>query len=82
LQEKTDLLITVTPHLVKPVQEGEINYPGENMQEPNWFEFYLEGRFEGRRSPHDRPAISRHSYTSPANSSGKEGGLEGEFGHQ
>ena len=47
LQEKTDLLVAVTPHLVKPVKEGSIRFPGESIKLPNGYEFYLEGRFEG-----------------------------------
>lgn len=82
LQEKTDLLVTVTPRIVKPVPEGEIQYPGENMREPNWFEFYLEGRLEGRRPVGEQPALSRYTTSSDRSSDEKAGGFEGEFGHQ
>ena len=67
-QSKTDLLITVTPHLVKPVAKDSIVYPGEEMTMPNSFEFYLLGKFEGTRSVAEIEI--------------GEGGLEGEFGHQ
>lgn len=67
-QEKTDLLITVTPHLVKPVAKDSIVYPGEEMTMPNSFQFYLLGKFEGNRSAAEVEI--------------GEGGLEGEFGHQ
>ena len=81
-QDKTDLLIAVTPHLVKPVKEGSITFPGEYMQVPNSLEFYLEGRLEGRRYPDDTSAMSRHSFTSPSQATETSGGLEGEFGHE
>jgi pilus assembly protein CpaC len=81
-QEKTDLLIAVTPHLVKPGKEGSITFPGEYMQPPNRLEFYLEGRLEGRRYPDDPSAMSRHSFAVPASTAETSGGLEGEFGHE
>jgi len=81
-QEKTDLLIAVTPHLVKPTKEGNLSFPGEYMRPPNRLEFYLEGRLEGRRFPEDPSAMSRHSFTAPARTTETIGGLEGEFGHE
>ncbi|OQY25066.1 MAG: hypothetical protein B6I37_02345 [Desulfobacteraceae bacterium 4572_35.2] len=81
-QEKTDLLITVTPHLVQPVKEGSIRYPGEFFQPPNAFEFYLEGRLEGERSADDVSAVTVHSFETRAMPVESQGGLEGTFGHQ
>ena len=81
-QEKTDLLITVTPHLVQPVKEGSVRYPGEFFQPPNAFEFYLEGRLEGERSADDVSAVTVHSFEARAIPVESQGGLEGTFGHQ
>jgi pilus assembly protein CpaC len=81
-QDKTDLLISVTPHIVKPQQEGTINYPGEFIQAPNSIEFYLEGRLEGRRSPGDVSSLSKHSFALPAVPMESQGGLEGQFGQE
>ena len=78
LEQKTDLLIAVTPHLVKPVNEGDIAFPGEFIKPPNRFEFYLEGRLEGRRQATDPSAFSVHSFHAPA----ETGALEGDFGHE
>jgi pilus assembly protein CpaC len=80
-QEKTDLLIAVTPHLVKPVKEGEIKFPSENMNLPNAYEFYLEGKFEGRRHKTNNTDFGRHNLLSSSPSK-HVGGLEGAFGHQ
>jgi pilus assembly protein CpaC len=77
-QEKTDLLITVTPHLVKPVKQGDLRYPGENFQEPNSFQFYLEGRLDGA---HEDPTMEDHFVGETATSQ-SQSGLEGTFGHQ
>lgn len=78
-QKKTDLLVAVTPHIVKPVREGNISYPGEFVKPPNRLEFYLQGRLEGQRSPEDPSLISQHSFSSGAAIGG--GGMEGDFGH-
>ena len=47
---ETELLILVTPHLVKPMVPGEIRLPTDKFQEPNDWEFFLGGRLEGRAS--------------------------------
>ena len=81
-QNKTDLLISVTPHIVKPEKEGAIHYPGEFIQPPNRFEFYLEGRLEGKRSPGDVSSLSQHSFALPMVPMESQGGLEGQFGQE
>jgi pilus assembly protein CpaC len=48
LKGETELLILVTPHLVKPILPGEIRLPTDNFHEPSDFEFFLGGRMEGR----------------------------------
>jgi pilus assembly protein CpaC len=78
-EKKTDLLVAVTPHIIKPVREGEISYPGEFVKPPNRLEFYLEGRLEGRRTAEDPSLISQHSFTTGTAIDG--GGMEGDFGH-
>ncbi|MEN8135418.1 MAG: type II and III secretion system protein family protein [Thermodesulfobacteriota bacterium] len=82
VEEKTDLLIAVTPHLVKPVPEGSLKFPGENIQNPNRYEFYLEGRLEGRRSDDDESIIKRHNFSEMPTEAARVGGLEGDFGYQ
>jgi pilus assembly protein CpaC len=82
LQDKTDLLIAVTPHLVKANKEGTLRFPGENVNPPNRFEFYLEGRLEGRRSPNEASTLSRHSFAPAAAPGVSQGGLEGVFGQE
>lgn len=81
--EKSDLLIAVTPHLVKPVKEGELSFPGEFLRPPNALEFYLLNKLENNWSDSDPSLLSRHSFTpAPAASSQGEGGLEGKFGQE
>jgi pilus assembly protein CpaC len=81
-QEKTDLLVAVTPHLVRANKEGTIRFPGESLVPPNRLEFYLEGRLEGRRSPGEPSALSRHSFNPPMTPGTNRGGLEGSFGYE
>jgi len=81
-QEKTDLLVSVTPHLVKPVKEGTLSHPGEFIQPPNRFEFYLEGRLEGRRDPSDPSNLTVHGFALPEVQVESQGGLEGQFGQE
>ncbi|MGK2944098.1 MAG: type II and III secretion system protein family protein, partial [Desulfuromonadales bacterium] len=78
-QRKTDLLIAVTPHIIKPVREGEISFPGEFLKPPSRFEFYLEGRLEGRRTATDPSLLTQHSFI--AGVADDSGGMEGDFGH-
>lgn len=83
VQKKTDLLIAVTPHLVTPVPEGSLRFPGEDIQRPSRYEFYLEGRLEGRRYLDSPSAMSSHNFAAvPTAGERTPGGLEGEFGHR
>lgn len=81
-QKKTDLLVAVTPHLVTPVQEGSLRFPGEDIQRPNRYEFYLEGRLEGRRSLDAPSALSNHNFSALPQGERVSGGLEGDFGYR
>ncbi len=71
-RSETELVIIVTPHLVKPLDMSRQTLPTDAYVEPNDFEFYLEGRVEGRdggrQAPASPPAI-------------RKGGLEGDFGY-
>ena len=47
---ETELLILVTPHLARPINEEDIRLPTEGFAEPNDFEWYMLGETEGRSS--------------------------------
>lgn len=72
VKNETELVVLVTPHLVKPLDMTKQTLPTDSFSEPNDFEFYLEGRLEGRDEP-------RQTWRLPG--AMKKGGLEGEFGH-
>ena len=65
-KRETELVIIVTPHLVKPLDVAKVSLPTDFYVEPSDVEFYLQGKIEG--SEKNRiPATS--------------GTLDGEFGH-
>ena len=64
--EKTELVIIVTPHLVKPLDLAKQSLPTDYYVEPNDTEFYLFGKLEGSAKS-GAPAVS--------------GEMDGEFGH-
>ena len=65
-KSETELVIIVTPHLVKPMELAKQSLPTDSYVEPSDAEFYLQGAIEGKSN--------RHSVDV------KEG-FEGEFGH-
>lgn len=74
-KNETELVIIVTPHIVKPLDMAKTTLPTDQYIEPNDFEFYLMGSTEGRGK--NAPA-GPNSSALPA---GRTGGLEGDFGY-
>jgi pilus assembly protein CpaC len=64
-KNESELIVIVTPHLVKPLDMAKQTLPTDQYVEPNDLEFYLLGSMEGRGKPNP----------------GKGSGLEGQFGH-
>ncbi|NNC65699.1 MAG: type II and III secretion system protein family protein [Gammaproteobacteria bacterium] len=48
INQETELVITVTPHLARPMQPEDARYPTDNFVEPSDAGFYLLGKLEGR----------------------------------
>ena len=74
-KNESELIIIVTPRLVKPLDPTKQTLPTDQYIEPDDFEFYLMGQLEGRGTgpvtPRGvRPGVRRQPV-----------GLEGEFGH-
>jgi pilus assembly protein CpaC len=65
-KEESELIIIVTPHLVKPLNLEDQPLPTDYYVEPNDLEFYLFGMLEGRAKK---------------KASSMSGELDGEFGH-
>jgi pilus assembly protein CpaC len=70
-KDETELVMIVTPRLVKPLGAGPHPLPGDHYVEPDDFEFYLLGRLEGRSEE-----------SSADESAALRGGLIGEAGHR
>ena len=66
IKRETELVIIVTPHLVKPLDVAKVSLPTDFYVEPSAAEFYLFGKIEG--SEKKRPVS-------------ETGALDGEFGH-
>lgn len=75
-KNETELVIIVTPHLVKPVDMKKQTMPTDQYIEPDDFEFYLLGYTEGK----GKTAADQGTTSAPV-SLNKGGGLEGDFGH-
>ncbi len=75
IKNETELVIIVTPHLVKPIDKRKQTLPTDAFVEPDDFEFYLLGEMEGRKGgpPSGSPALSAEI--------NNETGLEGNIGH-
>ena len=75
-RNETELIIIVTPHLVKPVDMARQTLPTDSFVVPNDFEWYLLGTLEGTgRTTNPSPS------SGPPASLIRRGGMEGDFGH-
>lgn len=53
-KNESELIVIVTPHLVKPLDMAKQTLPTDAYVEPNDFEFYLLGGMEGRGKPNPK----------------------------
>ena len=66
-KEESELIIIVTPHLVKPLDVANQSLPTDSYTDPNDAEFYLGGLLEGKNN---------------SSATQESGSLDGEFGHE
>jgi pilus assembly protein CpaC len=66
-RDETELMIIVTPHLVKPAPAGTLATPVDNFIPPNNFDLFLMGRLEDAKSGMPGARAT--------------GGIAGQFGH-
>ncbi len=72
-RNETELVIIITPYLVKPANGGELALPTDNVYRPNEYELFFLGHVESRiRKMRDG------EYT---DAGFQMGGLDGQFGH-
>ncbi len=75
---ETELVVIVTPKIVRPVKEKDLTLPTDNMSAPNQLEWYLLGRLEGKsggKRESDKVGATGASRNLTA-------GYQGEFGHE
>jgi pilus assembly protein CpaC len=58
-KSETELVVLVTPHLVKPMAQGVARLPTDVYVEPNDVEFYLMGCLEGKKKKKHQPPPSQ-----------------------
>jgi pilus assembly protein CpaC len=72
-KQETELVITVTPRIVRPVKPGQIAVPTDRVQSPSTAELFLLGKTESRTPIAQLPAAKA---SAPA-----PGGIDGAQGH-
>jgi pilus assembly protein CpaC len=77
--DESELVIIVTPRIVKPLEPGPHPLPTDHFIEPSSFEFYLLGQLEARPEPEPHPEPPSHSSSMQ---SPKFGGIIGGAGHR
>jgi len=76
-KNESELVIIVTPTLVKPLNVAKQTMPTDGFKEPSDFEFYMLGRTDG--APKPLPAQASAAPVMPV--SQESLGFDGEFGH-
>ncbi|MGH6948451.1 MAG: type II and III secretion system protein family protein [Kiloniellales bacterium] len=74
--EQTELVIIVTPHLVKPAPAGSLVTPADNFVPPSDADIWLFGRTEAPASGHVSNAAAVESLAI-----NEAGGVQGSYGH-
>lgn len=74
----SELVIIVTPHLVKPLDMAKQTLPTDGLIEPNDVEFYIQGKLEGTPSAEKKPETMGEK--GPEVTAGTEG-FDGRVGH-
>jgi pilus assembly protein CpaC len=80
--EETELVIIVTPRLVRPVPAGALKVPTDRVQPPHEGDLFINGRTDSGMPPSDvEPSIAAPAR--PAGSAQRGPiGLEKEYGHE
>lgn len=78
-RNETELVVVVTPRLVKPVNSDKVRLPTDVVLPPNWIDQYLLGGVE--HWPYPRRSSNDAARKDAAVRSGEDGGMAGQFGH-
>jgi len=91
-KSETELIILVTPHLVKPIDAQAVSLPTDDFTEPNDLDFYGFGKLEktaASRTVETETVVETteteiappHGSTAPAGGSSASHSFDGDFGH-
>ncbi len=84
-KNETELIVIVTPHLVKPLNVANQTLPTDHYLEPNDFELmlmgYLEGVYPEKNVPRPSEAYQVGEPRMATRTPYRQGGIEGVFGH-
>lgn len=83
-KQQTELVIIVTPHLVKPMDAEKLVLPTDHYRPPTDVEFYLTGRRDWYKEDSElmEEALPPAVPAAGGRGKGREQGLEGRFGHE
>jgi pilus assembly protein CpaC len=79
-RRETELVIIVTPRIVRPVAGATLARPTDRVLEPSDVDLFVNGRAE-RRVPMRAGAVAPATVPGPSASAVKPGGVDGDFGH-
>lgn len=82
LNQETELVITVTPHLAKPMSPDGVRLPTDTFEEPNDAQFFLMGKLEGGKNRKSRDRDAAELAGASTLGSATAGGTEATFGHE
>ncbi len=88
-KEETELVMIVTPHLVRPVRNGTLKTPSDRVQPPNEADLFLLGRTDTgvpAAPEYNPPPFGQPIYSTPPAAPGgsaqrKPTGFEKDYGH-
>jgi pilus assembly protein CpaC len=80
-KNKTELVIIVTAHLVKPLDMAKQTLPGDDFKEPTDYEFYMLGLLEGKNTGSAAAIAASQAHSQPETVVRPETGFDGDFGH-
>lgn len=75
-KNESELVILVSPKLVKPMDMVNQSLPTDGLEEPNDFEFYMLGLLEGYKGGGSDAPV-----TAPIPARDRRSGFDGDFGH-
>lgn len=75
-KNETELVIVITPHLIKPAMAAQLRTPADGFIPPNDFELFLMGNMENKHS--NGGSVN---YSSGVVKAKESGGIEGKYGH-